>query len=100
MDEFILVPYGPGFLRFTVEEFNAAQRRGVLMAAPDNRDGTVPGPRSLVDSRAMGAILNVAETWIEMAAKTGQIPSVRVGRYLRFDPESVLAALRGVGHAD
>ena len=48
----------------------------------------------------MGERLGVTPEWCEAAAKTGEIPSLRVGRYLRFDPAQVLASLQKRRHAD
>lgn len=45
----------------------------------------------LVDARELSALLNVPTTWVWRAARQGIIPHRRFGKYMRFDPEHVLA---------
>jgi excisionase family DNA binding protein len=49
--------------------------------------------KRLVDVEEMASILGVSTLTIYRKVKTGDIPVVRVGRLLRFDPEAVKAAL-------
>jgi excisionase family DNA binding protein len=51
-------------------------------------------PRPLESARTVGDDLGVCEETIRRLARDGRIPAYRVGRYLRFDREAVLAALR------
>ncbi len=50
----------------------------------------------LVDVREMAAILGVPVSWLYQRTRLGiqAIPHVRIGKYVRFDPEEVLAALK------
>ena len=48
----------------------------------------------LVDVLEISHILGVRTSWLYEHARKGKIPFVRVGRYLRFDVEEVLAFLR------
>lgn len=99
MSDFVLIPYGNAFLRLTPAEFSAAMGRGLTpggISAPAQPPVTGEG---LLDSQEMGKRLGVTAEWCEGAAKAGDIPSVRVGRYLRFDPVEVLSKLQN-GHAD
>ncbi|MFZ2446061.1 MAG: helix-turn-helix domain-containing protein [Syntrophobacteraceae bacterium] len=52
---------------------------------------------TLVDIKTMAKILSVKTSWIysNIQRQTGdkQIPHIRVGKHLRFDPEAVIAAL-------
>jgi excisionase family DNA binding protein len=100
MSEMVLIPYGSGFLRLTPDEFTAVMQRG-LAQGPNAAPAQPPlGSEALLDSRAMGELLGVPDTWVEQAAKTGEIPFVRVGKkYLRFDAREVMNSLRS-GHAD
>jgi excisionase family DNA binding protein len=63
---------------------------GTVSPMPSGTDGMEP----LMTSEQLGALLGVHETTIEALAKTRSIPSVRVGRMLRFEPAAVKAALR------
>ena len=82
----------------TREEFAAARRRGdelmggavVAAASPG-----APTTEKLLNSRELAAMCGVNDTLLEQMAKDGRIPSVRIGRLLRFEPAAVLAVLRG-----
>jgi excisionase family DNA binding protein len=45
----------------------------------------------LVDSKEVAAELSVPRTWVEAQARAGALPSVRLGRYRRFDLDEVRA---------
>jgi hypothetical protein len=81
-------------------EFRAALAAGEAFAAPAQPPvaGQGSAPERLLDSRQLGELLGVGDTWLEGAAKRGDIPSVRIGKALRFEPAAVLAVLRA-GHA-
>ena len=53
---------------------------------------------SLIDANAVGALLNVPASWVLAEARGGRIPHIRLGRYVRFDPDEVLAWARGGRH--
>ena len=48
----------------------------------------------LLTPRQLGDRLQVPVSWVYQHARTGAIPCVRAGKYLRFDPEEVLHHLR------
>lgn len=100
MTDWVRLPHGSAFLRLTPAEFATVMARGLdpgPSAAPA-APGVVAG--ALLDSRAMGERLSVSAEQVEAMAKRGEIASIRVGRYLRFDPAEVLASLKTNGHAD
>lgn len=43
----------------------------------------------LIDAGAAGEMLNVPKTWVLAEARAGRIPHVRLGRYVRFEPEEL-----------
>lgn len=49
----------------------------------------------LMNSRELAALLKVGDTTVEGMAARGEIPSVRIGKALRFEVDAVLAALKG-----
>ncbi len=51
--------------------------------------------KKLIDVQEMARILNVPVSWLYERTRVGTIPCVRIGKYVRFDPEEVLAFLRG-----
>ena len=48
---------------------------------------------NLINVNELGERLGVKPSWCYKAAETGKIPSVKVGKYRRFDLELVMAAL-------
>jgi excisionase family DNA binding protein len=49
----------------------------------------------LLDAKAIAERLGVPESWVREAARSGAIPCVRLGRYVRFDLTDVEAWLEG-----
>ena len=46
------------------------------------------GPR-LLDAEQAGQLLNVPASWVLREARHNRIPHVRLGRYVRFDAETL-----------
>jgi excisionase family DNA binding protein len=44
----------------------------------------------LLDAKQAGELLNVPATWVLAEARRDRIPHVRLGRYVRFDRETLL----------
>ncbi len=51
-------------------------------------------PGRLIDVRELAQILNVPISWLYERTRKGTIPSIRVGKYVRFNPQEVLAFFR------
>jgi excisionase family DNA binding protein len=47
--------------------------------------------RALIDAQAAGELLGVPPTWVLEEARHDRIPHIRLGRYVRFDAEQLLA---------
>jgi excisionase family DNA binding protein len=47
----------------------------------------------LLDAKAVAERLGVPESWVRESARSGAIPHVRLGRYVRFDLADVEAWL-------
>lgn len=47
----------------------------------------------LVDRVELRSLLGVGESTLDRLTKRGEIPSIRVGRRVLFDPDAVIAAL-------
>ena len=43
----------------------------------------------LLDAKAIAERLGVPESWVRESARSGAIPHVRLGRYVRFDLDDV-----------
>jgi excisionase family DNA binding protein len=97
MSALIAVPLGDGrWLALTSEALREA-----VAAAQNLGLGPVAGPVSgtgiepLLNSEDMAKLLGIHSTTVEGMARTGAIPSIRIGKALRFEPSAVKAALRG-----
>jgi excisionase family DNA binding protein len=44
---------------------------------------------TLLDAEQASALLNVPKTWVLDQARRNAIPHVRLGRYVRFDPDQL-----------
>ena len=54
-------------------------------------------PQSLWNVAQVAELLDLSEHRVYQLAKLGTIPSIRVGRTLRFDPDTISTWLRGGG---
>ncbi len=50
-------------------------------------------PAALLDVPAVAEILNRPASWVYQQVEAGQLPVIRVGRFLRFDPVEIAAWL-------
>ena len=58
-------------------------------ATPGGRAMTSDAQRepALLDAKGASDLLNVPASWVAAEARAGRIPHVRLGRYVRFEPE-------------
>ncbi len=94
-------PYGP--LALTSGQLRAAQSlAGDLLAVepspktPSGESGS-PETTALIDAAEAGRLLGVPPSWVLQRARENRIPSVRIGKYVRFDPDEVRAFLQNNG---
>ncbi len=50
-----------------------------------------------LDAQAMAELLDVPKSWVEERARTGRLPSHKLGHYVRFDPVEVCRTVREQG---
>lgn len=94
MSDRVLIPLpGIGTLSLTREAYEAAL---LPIAAPEPLQA-VRSSEELVNAKVLAVSLNLPISCIYEYAKAGRIPSVRVGRHVRFNHSHVLAALRSSG---
>jgi excisionase family DNA binding protein len=71
----------------------------VSSPAPWPPDGGEERPRrpagGLVDATVAGELLGVPASWVLAQARAQRIPHVRLGRYVRFEPEELRAWWEG-----
>ena len=46
--------------------------------------------QKLIDIREMATKLNVPISWLYARTRTGEIPHLKIGKYVRFDAEKVM----------
>ena len=93
MTDRVIVAFGPEVLVLTDAEFEVARQRGreLTQSAPIAPQASSDG---LVTAQQLATDLNVAVSAVYEHAKSGRIPSVRIGKHVRFDRSAVIAALR------
>ena len=101
MADRVLIPLpGVGTLSLTREAYEAA----LLPIATPAPIAAATSHEELVNAKVLSASLSLPVSCVYEYAKAGRIPSVRVGRHVRFNHSQVLAALKSpgavtVGHA-
>jgi excisionase family DNA binding protein len=99
MTNHVALPLPDGrWLMLETEIFNAALAAGAdFMPQPASRDGT--RATDLLTARQVAEQLSIPATKVEDAARRSEIPSIRIGRYVRFNLDDVLAVVnpRSVG---
>jgi hypothetical protein len=79
-----IVPFGTQVLAMTPSEFRAARERGLpLTGSTTPANGAAPEPLLTAQEIAQ-ATPGVPSTWYLERARQGQIPHVKLGRYVRF----------------
>jgi excisionase family DNA binding protein len=70
----------------------SAELTARLLASPPPAPLAPEGDR-LLNAKEMAARLGVHESFVRTAEREGRIPGHHIGRYVRFDPAEVQAAL-------
>jgi excisionase family DNA binding protein len=52
-------------------------------------------PPTLWDARDVAAYLKVSRSWVYQRSESGDIPSLRIGGLVRFDPDTIQTWARG-----
>ena len=95
MTDSVLIPL-PGI--GTLELPRDVYERALRPIAPAAHHQVAAGaPEALVTAKALAMTLSLPVSCLYEYAKAGRIPSVRVGKHVRFSPDQVLAALRATG---
>jgi excisionase family DNA binding protein len=91
-DHLIALTVGSELALFTQAEVLEACRRGREFTKPIERHAA-SAAEALLDADQLAAILNLPKSCVYERARTGAIPSVRVGKHVRFDRVAVMRAL-------
>ena len=63
----------------------------VLLRLPTDNDPASQPSGQLLTAPEMAKILNVPESWVREQARLGELPSVKLGHYVRFRSDEVRA---------
>lgn len=95
-DRVVLVPLPDGrWLALSVVAFQAALQEGeAMLLAPERSPGLPATPETeLVNAQQLAKETNLPRSTIYELAKANRIPSIRVGRHVRFQRAAVMEAL-------
>ncbi len=89
----MVVPFGVAVLVLDDAEFEAALQRGreLAFSSPSKQAN---GTMQIVDAAGAEAATGVPASWWLEAARRGDIPHLRLGKYVRFDLAEVVEAVR------
>jgi excisionase family DNA binding protein len=96
MADRVIVPLpGIGALALSLEAYQAALAEGAkLIAAPTTSSAfTAPEDEALLDAGELARVLRLPKSCVYEKARTGEFPSVRVGKHVRFQRSHVLSAI-------
>ncbi|WP_423961314.1 helix-turn-helix domain-containing protein [Candidatus Binatus sp.] len=63
----------------------------MLLRQPTDSDPASQPSGQLLTAPEMAKILNVPESWVREQARLGELPSVKLGHYVRFRSDEVKA---------
>jgi excisionase family DNA binding protein len=97
MTDRVIIPFGTEALVLTEVELAEARRRGREFMPQATEPAARAERAGLVTAKALAAEFSLPVSCIYEYAKAGRIPSVRVGKHVRFDKHLVRAALQDRG---
>lgn len=84
-----------GWIAMRASELQEAQRRAAALLPPsaaqvESTAQCTPVTRTLLSPAEAAIALAVDQSWLLRAAREGTIPCVRLGKYVRFDPDAII----------
>ncbi|MGH8355302.1 MAG: helix-turn-helix domain-containing protein [Pseudomonas sp.] len=82
----VFIEFAGRVLALTYEEFQQAAERGarLLPAKPDGAIGAAPDSEPLLTADQASELAQVPKQWLLAAAREGNVPHYRLGKYVRF----------------
>ncbi len=93
MTDRILIPLGDRWLALDAATFAAALEAGARAVPAHDSASPSREPSRLLTAEQMAAATGTPASWFLAAARTNEIPFVRLGKYVRFDLAAVTAKL-------
>ena len=97
MADRVLIVVGVGLVLDLPREVFNAHLVPVYADAPQQAASTPPSVPQLMTAKTLGRFLSLPTSTVYELARSKKIPSVRVGKTVRFDPTAVRAALSNGG---
>jgi excisionase family DNA binding protein len=95
-DRVLVAVPGLGVLALDPEAYRQALAEGAALAGAQGAKATAVD-EPLLDAAQLAAALGLPQTWVEQAAREERIPSIKAGRWRRFNRAAVEAALASNG---
>jgi len=92
-DEHILIPFGTHVLALSLHEFQTALTKGQALIGGATPEPVPAGGEPLLDAEGAHQHTAIPASWFLEAARRGDIPHIRAGKYVRFRMADVLYAL-------
>lgn len=97
MTDLVIVALGAQCLALTQDQFREALERGReliegITATPSGANGDAP--EHLLTAEGMEALTQVPASWFLEQARRGELPHHKLGKYVRFRFDEVLACSR------
>lgn len=89
-----VLAFGNQVLAITAQEFQTALERGRLLAGTAAATPPAEPEKLLLTAEAMQERTDVPAGWFLEAARAGAVPHHKIGRYVRFQFDEVIACLR------
>ena len=90
----VLVPLPDGrTLALELEAYREALERGRELAPSESLAGTPTCNNEILDAQGMQERTGIPSSWWLEAARRGDVPHIRAGKYVRFDVAAALAVL-------
>lgn len=94
LDPFLLIPLNSGeFIALTTQEFEQARARGRELMPNQTPSTTAHADDRIVDAEGAATLTGVPASWFLEAARRGDIPVLRFGKYCRFRVSELLNAV-------
>lgn len=99
MNDRVLIPFGNHLLALSRDAFETALRDGTAIVCEGRGAGSISSedtaseaPRqSLLTPADAAQLLAVDATWLLRQAREGRIPHIRLGKYVRFNANAIVA---------
>lgn len=86
----LMLPTPIGTIAISVDTvLRARSRAKELLSSPIDTPHIDRDSYALVSAEAIGELFDIDSTWFLSRARENRVPHIRVGKYVRFDPEDV-----------